>query len=108
MELKLSDSAQSLPIVVTVKRSLDDRITELYAAYVRPLEAEIIERLGQLDGNLVDKEILNPPFSILTPKKFVENVYKASDVPWMQGLLEAAYREQWPNFELLSKIILLL
>lgn len=103
--MRLAETGQSLLALVTVTASADDRLGEIKAAYVYPLEAEIAERLKQIDGSLSHTEIRNKPFNILTPEDFVKEVYKGEAALWLQGVLAAARREQWYNLELLDLVL---
>jgi hypothetical protein len=102
LTLRLVETEQSLPAMVKVKPSIADRRDEIRAAYVCPLDAEIAERLRHIDARLGQQQIRQQPFTILSPEKFIQEVYAEKDVLWLQGLLAAARREQYQNFELLD------
>lgn len=103
--VKLLETGQSFSAVITVKSSIEDRLIELMAAHVRPLEAEIIERLKQLNILLIDENICKQPFNILLPEQFIDAVYKEKDREWLKELVKAGRREQRYNFELLNLIL---
>jgi hypothetical protein len=105
VRLKLLETGQSFPGIVTVKPSIEDRLGEIKAAYIKPLEAEIIERLKQLNVSLVDESILKQPFNILLPEQFIDAVYKENEKGWMRELLKAAHREQRHNLDLLNLVL---
>ncbi len=102
LTLSLVETEQSLPAMVRVKPSVADRRDEIRAAYVYPLDAEIAERLRRIDARLSQLGITEQPFIILSPEEFVQEVYAEKDVSWLQGVLAAARREQYQNFELLD------
>jgi len=105
LTLRIAETGQSLPALVTVHPSYSDRLAEIQAAYVYPLEAEIVERLRMVDERLSDVRIQGQPFRILPPEEFVQAVYKREAVSWLQGVLAAAHREQWYNPDLLDLVL---
>jgi hypothetical protein len=105
LELSLAESGQSLPALVTVISSYQNRLAEIQAAYVYPLEAEIAERLRQVDERLISAQVQAQPFKILPPEEFVQAVYRKETVSWLQGVLAAARREQWYNPDLLELVL---
>jgi hypothetical protein len=105
LALKLKETCQSLPALVTVRSSATDRLAEIKAAYVYPLEAEIAERLRQVDESLSHPQVLGQPFEILPPEEFVRQVYKPETASWLLGVLASARREQWHNPELLDLVL---
>lgn len=102
LTLSLVETEQSLPAMVGVKPSVADRRHEIRAAYVYPLDAEIAERLRQIDARLSQRKIRQQPFTVLSPEAFVQEVYAEKDALWLQGVLAAVRREQYQNFELLD------
>lgn len=98
-------STQRHSAFIFVADSYRDRVTELYAAFVRPLEAEITERLAQLDPRLVTPSITEQPFELLSPDRFIEEVYTPDVALWLKGLLSAAHKEQWYNRNLLLLLL---
>ncbi|MBD3343363.1 MAG: hypothetical protein GF353_29975, partial [Candidatus Lokiarchaeota archaeon] len=102
IELILKETGQSLPALINVRSSDDDRITEIYTAYIYPLEAEISERLKQVDDRLSNQTIKIQPFKVIAPKKFIEEVYKGFAKSWLLNVIKAAEREQWYNVDLLE------
>jgi len=106
LELSLAESGQSLPALVTVTSSYQNRLAEIQAAYVYPLEAEIAERLRQVDERLISAQVQAQPFKILPPEEFVKAVYRGGEAAsWLQGVLASAHREQWYNPELLDLVL---
>ncbi|MGB0384398.1 MAG: DUF4350 domain-containing protein [Ardenticatenaceae bacterium] len=103
--LNLAETGQSLPALITIRSSTQDRLAEIQAAYVYPLEAEIAERLRQVDESLSNIQIQRQPFKILRPEDFVQTVYKTEAGSWLQGVLIAAHREQWYNLDLLDVVL---
>lgn len=106
LTLRLAETGQSLPALVTVSSSALNRLAEIRAAYVYPLEAEIAERLRQVDESLSHTQIQRQPFKILSPEEFVQEVYKGEAAQWLRGVLAAARREQWYNPELLDLVLI--
>ncbi len=102
LTLKLAETGQSLAAMVKVKPSIEDRLDEIRAAYVCPLDAEIAERLKKIDARWGRERIRDQPFTILSPEEFVKAVYAEKDKPWLQGVLAAIRREKYQNFELLD------
>lgn len=102
--LRLAESGQTLLALVKVIASVKERLDEIQIACIAPLEAEIQGRLGQIDDMLVDKRIVDQPFEVLPPDRFVEKVYKKTVASWLNNVLESARREQWTNFDLLNII----
>lgn len=100
--LRLAETNQSLTALITVKPSDKDRLKEIKAAYLYPLDAEIAERLGQIDAGLTHESILKQPFRFVPPEEFLKNTYAERDIPWLQGVLAAIRREQHQNFALLD------
>ncbi len=105
LTLTLAESAQTFPAVVSVRRSPEAWLTEIYAAYVYPLEAEIAARLRQIDPRLSAPEIMEQGFHILPPDEYIEAVYTGEILTWIKGVLESARREQWHNVPLLNLIL---
>jgi hypothetical protein len=108
LTLKIRQTGQSLPAVVTVQSSLQDQLTELRAAYVYPLDAEIAERLQAVDRRLSDEAVRDQPFTILPPDEYIREVYDAKAVTWLKEVLAAARREQWYNLDLLNHVLIYL
>ena len=104
IRLEISETGQILPAVVSVTPSTQDRVAKLYTAYVTPFDAEIAERLQQVDERFVDPAVRNGSFKILPPNDYVEQVYSHYNASWIQGILTAAHREQWFNLDLLNLI----
>jgi len=102
MTLRLAETNQSLTALITVKPSDEDRLKEIKAAYLYPLDAEIAERLGQVDAGLTHESITKQPFRFVPPEEFLQNTYAEKDIPWLQGILAAIRREQHQNFSLLD------
>lgn len=105
LTLRLKESNQYHTASIFVADSYTDRVSELYAAYVCPLEAEMIERLRQLNPRLVAPAITEQPFRVLPPEEFVEAVYPSEVALWLKGLLSAAHKEQWYNHSLLRLVL---
>lgn len=105
--LNIAGTGQALPALVTVQPSERDRLAELRAAYVRPLEAEITERLRLVDERLTVPPITDLPFELLSPQKFIEEVDRdhTSIIAWFRDILKSAYREQWDNPDLLDTVL---
>lgn len=102
LTLELVETGQTLPAMVGVSQSIADRLTEIRAAYVLPLDAEIAERLKQVDVRLCSEAIRRQGFMIVPPEEFLQEAYAAKDAPWLQGVLAAVRREQYQNFDLLD------
>lgn len=106
MTLRLTETGQSLTALVKVKPSDDDRLQEIKAACLYPLDAEIIQRLRQIDTRLIHLEILQQPFEFVPPEEFLQKTYAEKDIPWLQGVLAAIRREQHQNFSLLDLFLI--
>jgi hypothetical protein len=90
LELGLVETGQSLPALVTVTSSYQNRLAEIQAAYVSPLTAEIAERLKQVDERL--SHVQSQSFTILSPEEFVQAVYRREAASWLQGVLGGSSR----------------
>jgi len=105
LALTLSETGQSLPVMVVVSSSNQHRVSEIETAYVYPLEAEIVGRLRQVEESLSCDQIQGEPFKILSPEQFIHTVYDRETASWLQGVLVAARREQWYNPALLDLVL---
>ena len=105
LEFKISETDQSLPVSITINSSYSLQLSEIYTAYVCPLEAEIIRRLEKVDKFLADDEIRKQDFKVLPPEEYIREIYKENDIPWLEDLLDAAGREEWHNPDLITLIL---
>jgi hypothetical protein len=103
--LTLVETGQTLPVLVKVKHSLNERIVELKAAYLYPLDAEISERLKQVDESLSHNAIHAQAFEIMSPEEFIKAIYDGEAALWLLGVLAAARREQWHNPSLCDLVL---
>lgn len=108
LTLKICQTGQSLPAMVTVQSSLQDQLSELRAAYVHPLDAEIAERLQAVDQRLSDEAVRGQPFTVLPPDQYIQEVYDTKAAIWLKEVLTAARREQWYNLDLLNEVLIYL
>ena len=105
LTLSLPKTKQSLTALLKVNLSLPARLVEVKAAYLYPLEAEIIARLRQIDERFTDQRISKQSFEILPVEEFIKEVYPGDTATWLYGVLAAARREQWSNRELLEIVL---
>ena len=104
--LTIAETGQELPALISVASSSNDQIAELRAAYLYPLDAEIAERLRQVDERLSAPEIKERPFEIVPPEDFVRAIYNQGKMTsWLQEVLLSANREQWFNPELVDLVL---
>lgn len=103
--LGFEEGDQSLSALVKVNGSPGYQLDEIYAAYVYPLDAEIAERLRQVDSILSDESVKKQPFEILPTDEFVQKLYAEEAAVRVSGMLAAARREQWFNPALLDIIL---
>lgn len=99
------DGDQSLSTLVKISSSPLFQLDEIYAAYVCPLDAEIAERLRQVDQILSHENVRNQPFEILPTDEFVKRLYAGETAVRVSGMLAAARREQWFNPSLLDIVL---
>jgi len=104
ISLKIAETGQEQTVRISVTRSTADQIKELYIKYVYPLDAEIAERLKQVDERLGDDEIKSQTFEILTPKEHVKKVY--DNALWLKDVIDSANREIWYNPDLLDLVLI--
>ncbi|MBN1936094.1 MAG: hypothetical protein JW934_15605 [Anaerolineae bacterium] len=105
LTLTLVESGQTFPAVVSVRRSPEEWLTEIYAAHVYPLDAEIAARLQQLDARFGEPALTHTSFNILSPDAFIKQVFHSQEALWLSGVLAAAQREQWHNTDLLNLLL---
>lgn len=105
INLALKESSQSTSVLVEISPSIQSQIAEIYAAYVCPLQAEIIQRLKVIDERFSDPRLTEQSFSIVQPEKFIEELYHPNKATLLTKALFAAKREQWYNTELLNIIL---
>jgi len=108
LTLKICQTDQSLPAMITVHLSLADQLAELRAAYICPLDAEIAERLQTVEPSLSDEAVRRQKFQILPPDQYIRAVYDDRAATWLTEVLAAARREQWYNLELLNQVLVYL
>lgn len=105
LKLVLDETGQSLSALVQVSLCASDNLTELEAAFVYPLDAEIAARLKQVDECLACDQVKNQPFRILPPEDFVDQVHEGYSAAWLKEVLNSARREQWNNPDLLDLVL---
>jgi len=93
-------------VIIQAPVCVRDQVDELNAAFVFPLDAEIAERLRQVDPRLSDEVIREKPLDILLPEAYVDKVYEPGVRIWLKQVLEAARREQWYNLDLLNLVLI--
>ena len=103
--LSFADGEQSLSVLVKVKESRQYQLEEIYAAHVLPLDAEIAERLRQVDPILSTPQVREQPFNIVSTDQFIEELYDGEAEVRISGMLASARREQWSNPNLLDIIL---
>jgi len=106
LTLRIRETAQSLPAMVTVCPSIEDQLRELQAAYIYPLDAEIAERLRAVDERLSDESVRRKPFKILPSDQYIQEMYSPREALWLKQVLVAARREQWHNLDLLNQVLI--
>jgi hypothetical protein len=103
--LRLVETGQTLPALITISPSIPNRLAEIKACYVYPLDAEIGGKLRQIDERLSSEPVNAEPFKILPPEDFINELYDGEQAQWLQGMLASARREQWYNPELLNHVL---
>ena len=95
LKLEVSETGQALPLCISVQIDEADQRDEIEITYVRPLDVEIEERLIRVCS--LFREVTSVGFKILSPQKYIAEVYTPKDVKWLGQLLEAAEKENTPN-----------
>jgi hypothetical protein len=101
LRLEVAETKQFLSAFVSVATSEVDQRVEIKTAFVRPLDAEIKARLVQIHSSF--REVGALKFRILSPEKYITEVYTPDSAKWLKQLLEAAVKEDMPDpsYELL-------
>lgn len=103
--LRITETGQALSALVNVVQSYDDRLADIMAAMVAPLDAEIAERLRQVADILSHPDIRLQPFRVMSPDDYIRDVYTDEVALWLQSILVSARRERWENHGLLDLLL---
>lgn len=105
INVHINKSKQSQTVLVHIDASQDDKLAKLTALHIAPLEAEVKERLSLIDPRLVEDDVVNACFSLLSPENYAKEIYNQKDAEWLIGLVESAHLEQFHNAPLLGFIL---
>ncbi|GAK50505.1 hypothetical protein U14_01736 [Candidatus Moduliflexus flocculans] len=103
--LSIPTTGQTVSALVTVKPSEHDRRTELYIAYVNPLDAEIAGRLKHTDERLCHDDVKNAGFEIVELDDYIEELYAEPSREWLKKMLIAVKREKKRDNKLINQLM---
>ncbi len=103
--LSIPATGHMVSAFVTVKLSEADRRTELYIAYVNPLAAKIVGRLGQEDKRLCHADVKNVGFEIALLGDYIDKLYADPSRTWLRKILTALKREKKRDKKLFNQLM---